>query len=228
MADIPHPGVLSCISTLNTHFTIARFGFFDLDATFSAALTLVMVGFIDGVEEIAKMPAEFEQAVDVLQHLSEAGNMAAEQRLRDIRQFCSFIWPTGTASGLPVVMAGGEQTDAPRSPVSSEQNRHSRPAQEMDRTSVVRAAEGTTWATGQGDADNVGFGGERDNGEGSHIQDQSSTDYLVDFERGYNFMDLDTDADGIYLSFKDPNLPLTGVDQLDWAEMEKVFIGRTG
>lgn len=187
-----------------------------------------MVGFIDGVEEIAKMPAEFERAVDVLQHLSEAGNMAAEQRLRDIRQFCSFIWPTGTASGPPLVTTGGEQTDASSSLVNSEQYRPSRPAQEVDRTSLVRATEGPTWVTGQGDADNVGVVGERDNGEASHIQDQNATDYLVDFERGYNFMDLDTDADGIYLSFKDPNLPLTGVDQLDWAEMEKVFIGRTG
>lgn len=187
-----------------------------------------MVGFIDGVEDTTKLPAEFEQAVDVLQHLSKAGNRAAEQRLHDIRQFCSFIWPTGTTSGLPLVMASGDQADAPSSPVRSEECHHSRTVQEVDRTSVGRTVEGTTWVTGHDNADDGGFGSERDDEDASHIQDQNSTDYLVDFEKGYNFMDLDTDADGIYLSFKDPSLPLTGVDQLDWAEMEKVFVGRTG
>lgn len=187
-----------------------------------------MVGFIDDVEGITKLPAEFEQAVEILQHLSKAGNRAAEQRLRDIRQFCSFIWPTGTTSGLPLVIASGEHANTPSSPVRSEECHPSRPIQDVDRTSAVRAGEGPAWVTGQDSSDNGVFGGGRDNEEASHIPDQNSTDYLIDFERGYNFTDLDTDADGIYLSFKDPNLPLTGVDQLDWAEMEKVFTGRTG
>lgn len=36
-------------------------------------------------------------------------------------------------------------------------------------------------------------------------------------------MALNHQADEIYTSFNDPALPLTGVDDMDWAEMEKIF-----
>ncbi|TPX09886.1 uncharacterized protein E0L32_008908 [Thyridium curvatum] len=186
---------------------IARFGFFDLDATFSAALTLVMFGFLDGVSDIANMPPELDQAVDVLLHLSRAGNKAAEQRLRDIRQFCSFIWPD-----LPVSEEAPSGANLEKQYTREERIRGSSsavpdPGIEVDRT-----------ATGYGDL--------QDAMDRTSQADEVVMSDIVDFEKGNNFLDLNMEADGIYSSFNDPTLPLTGVDDLDWAEIEKVFTGR--
>jgi hypothetical protein len=38
-------------------------------------------------------------------------------------------------------------------------------------------------------------------------------------------MDLSGEAEGIYSSFHNPTLPLTGDDYIDWLEIEKVFSG---
>lgn len=37
-------------------------------------------------------------------------------------------------------------------------------------------------------------------------------------------LDLSGEAEGVYSSFNNPTLPLTGVDYIDWLEIEK-FIG---
>lgn len=47
---------------------------------------------------------------------------------------------------------------------------------------------------------------------------------VFDMQGGWN-MDLSGEAEGIYSSFYDPTLPLTGVDHTDWAEIEKVLNG---
>lgn len=36
-------------------------------------------------------------------------------------------------------------------------------------------------------------------------------------------MDLGAEMGGIYSSYNDPTLPLTGIDELDWAEVGKMF-----
>jgi hypothetical protein len=36
-------------------------------------------------------------------------------------------------------------------------------------------------------------------------------------------MDLTGEAEGIYSSFHNPIMPLTGVDYMDWLEIEKVI-----
>jgi proline utilization trans-activator len=51
----------------------------------------------------------------------------------------------------------------------------------------------------------------------------SDMDPNLIYDFGVEFME----ADGIYSSFNDPHLPLTGVDQLDWEEMERVFAARS-
>lgn len=37
---------------------------------------------------------------------------------------------------------------------------------------------------------------------------------------------LDWETAGIFSSFHDPRLPVTGVDQIDWEEMERMFAAR--
>jgi hypothetical protein len=36
-------------------------------------------------------------------------------------------------------------------------------------------------------------------------------------------LDLSEEAEGIYSSFHNPTLPLTGVDYVDWLEIEKII-----
>ena len=49
-------------------------------------------------------------------------------------------------------------------------------------------------------------------------------DAVFDMQGDWN-LDLSGEAEGIYSSFHNPTLPLTGVDYIDWLEIEKVFNG---
>ncbi|VUC27318.1 unnamed protein product [Clonostachys rosea] len=65
----------------------AKFGFFDLDAIFSAAFVFVMA---EVTEHKAPMgPSDLQSAVSFLDHLGKCGNKASMNRLVDIRQMCS-------------------------------------------------------------------------------------------------------------------------------------------
>ncbi|THV64073.1 hypothetical protein D6D27_10537, partial [Aureobasidium pullulans] len=77
------------------HGKTARFGFFDLDATFSAAFVLIMLRIEDG--KSLRPPEEILEACRVLQYLSIAGNRMAGRRLRDINDFCTRVWPTASS-----------------------------------------------------------------------------------------------------------------------------------
>lgn len=166
-----------------------------------------MFGFLDGVSDIANMPPEINQAVDVLLHLSRAGNKAAEQRLRDIRQFCSFIWPDLPVSEEAPSGANLEKHDTQEERIRGSSSVVPDPGIEVDRTAA-------------------GYGDLQDATDSTSQADEVVMSDIVDFEKGNNFLDLNMEADGIYSSFNDPTLPLTGVDDLDWAEIEKVFTGR--
>ena len=39
-------------------------------------------------------------------------------------------------------------------------------------------------------------------------------------------LNIDWEASGIFSSFHDPGLPVTGVDSADWEEMERMFATR--
>lgn len=180
----------------------ARYGFFDLDATFSAAFVLVMVGFVDKTQ--SQPPEALDQASKVLQFLSQSGNLAAERRLQDITQSCSHVWPNYvfTANDSP-----GHQT-VPAAPNSR--------AASLLTPSYPRpyVAVGSS-----------GRDGHRD--ETRLLEPWSSLDVpdtMFDMQGDWN-LDLSGEAEGIYSSFHNPTLPLTGVDYIDWLEIEKVFNG---
>jgi hypothetical protein len=54
-----------------------------------------------------------------------------------------------------------------------------------------------------------------------------ASDAVFDMEGDWG-MDLTGEAEGIYSSFHNPILPLTGVDYVDWLEIEKVFSAPEG
>ncbi|KAK1144529.1 hypothetical protein N8T08_005402 [Aspergillus melleus] len=190
---------LSILFALQRQRIIPRYGFFDLDATFSAAFILVMMGFIGDSE--SKPPPALDQAFVVLRFLSQAGNLAAEQRLQDILQSCLRVWPdhsTGDEQqGSSIQAPAGTPTTPSRAPP---------------------AGPYTPLATD-------GF---------NSLQEESRllepwmhpemASGVFDMQGGWN-MDLSGEAEGIYSSFYDPTMPLTGVDYTDWVEIEKVLGG---
>ncbi|OQE17953.1 hypothetical protein PENSTE_c019G08083 [Penicillium steckii] len=99
---------LAILHSLQRQKTIPRYGFFDLDATFSAAFVLVMEGFINISQR--EPPPALKQAFEVLQFLAQSGNYAAEQRLQDISQSCSHVWPNH-ASDIPSSDRGSPQVN---------------------------------------------------------------------------------------------------------------------
>lgn len=165
-----------------------------------------MIGFINDTDA-SRVPLELRWAAEILRYLSHAGNNAAEQRLNDIQQFCNHVWATApildpTPSAVPVVPAGDSQGDI--DPVAAD------PLQ-------LEAQQGrptTQYGSNLGDI-------------GSSATGQCCSTYLTDFNATSDFvLDLNLEADGIYSSFHDPNLPLTGVDSLDWAEMDRIFTSK--
>lgn len=166
------------------------------------------------------MPAELGQAVEVLQYLSRAGSGAAEQRLQDIRQFYSHVWSdemmTTTSPSNQLTLENSQERGS--QPGARASNRLDEPVG----TSSIHQTSDNMPPPPPYNAQNAGTA-LPPNQDG-----QMQIGSLIDFDKGYDFeIDLDVDAEGIYSSFFDPNLPLTGVDQMDWAEMEKVFTSRT-
>lgn len=76
----------------------ARFGFFDLDAAFSAAFILIMQAFLEGASAGSR-PTALQEAIVVLEHLSGEGNKVARQRLADIRDFSNQVLSAEVAAG---------------------------------------------------------------------------------------------------------------------------------
>jgi proline utilization trans-activator len=204
----------------------ARFGFFDLDATFAAAFVLVMMGVVDDDEQ---RPEGLRQAFDVLNYLSDAGNKAAERRLKDIQQFCSHVWPNdrphrssdnhpNRSQDVNAGNGAGGEARRPLGKVSStngnaEQVLHrpamptgTLPVDQMHWNDAMQPQPGNLLPTNQGFLD---------------VWNSSDTMFGID---PYQFgIDLSREADGIYSSFHDPTFPLTGVDYSDWQEMERLF-----
>ncbi|KAF9891771.1 hypothetical protein FE257_003252 [Aspergillus nanangensis] len=69
---------------------IQKYGFFDLDTTFSAAFVLVMMSFVDKRQD--RPPTALDQAFEILQFLADTGNFAADRRLQDIRHSWRRVW----------------------------------------------------------------------------------------------------------------------------------------
>ncbi|KAK2605933.1 hypothetical protein QQS21_003659 [Conoideocrella luteorostrata] len=89
---------IQIVSALRRDKSIALFGYFDLDATFSAAFILAMMGFIEG-PDVHNPPVGLSQAAEVLRYLAQAGNKTARRKLNELRQFCGHVWSPAQLSG---------------------------------------------------------------------------------------------------------------------------------
>ncbi|KAL3252956.1 hypothetical protein ABHI18_009814 [Aspergillus niger] len=202
---------LAILYSLQQQRIIPRYGFFDLDATFSAAFVLVMAGFAENVKE--QPPPALDQAFQVLEFLSRAGNLAAEQRFHDIAQSCSHVWPNYVFQSAP----RGTQTREIGSAIDRAQR--AVPRQGLTRSSGLYPSAALPYASMAQDS-------------GQYYPDESglleswnhdeNSNGAFDIQGDWGF-DLTGEAEGIYSSFHNPTMPLTGVDYMDWLEIEKVF-----
>jgi hypothetical protein len=178
---------------------IALFGYFDLDATFSAAFILTMMGFVQGKD--GAPPEGLKQAAGILRHLSRAGNHAAQRRLDELKQFYEQVWsPTSDADKQSWLEGVSSLDDLPFA-------ERTIPDASRDRVLAVQdeSMTASSWVPWQ-------------------MAPDSQQAYQLDFDMPQSFeMDLSHEATDIYSSFNDPTLPLTGVDDVDWAEIGKIF-----
>ncbi|KAM5356448.1 hypothetical protein ACJ41O_003094 [Fusarium nematophilum] len=190
------------LSSLREENRLALFGYFDLDATFSAAFVLTMMGFVEG--DLQEPPEGLKQAAQVLKYLSNAGNSAAQRRLHELKQFCAHVWSPTTMTDDWSWLKEGSVSSFDNSP-------DVRQMPEVDDgggTSQLQNPMGSFGALG------VWMPWQTVGGEACNL----------DFSASENFqVDLSLEAGGIYSSFNDPTLPLTGVDDVDWAEIGKMF-----
>jgi hypothetical protein len=178
-----------------------------------------MIGFVDKTQD--QPPAALNQAFEVLRFLSRAGNLAAKRRLQDITHSCLHVWPDYTlgVDGQHPEHPNREPSSAPDSPslgprvnITGPDTTTSAIAPQLPPQYTVVAAEGR--------------GHDRDESRlletWMHLDSTNAT-FNMQMDWG---LDLSIEAEGIYSSFYDPSLPLTGVDHLDWLEIEKVFNGQ--
>jgi hypothetical protein len=187
---------------------VALFGYFDLDATFSAAFILVMMGFVD-TSDLQKPPEGLSHAADVLQYLAEAGNNAAQRRLDELKHFCRRVWsPPENATPEWAWLREGRPPDAVMA------------VAKMDATPPVYGNAGSDITQQDGNG-----GVEMQVPPQELWQSQTEQDQQTELDNFFNDfpMDLGAEMGGIYSSYNDPSLPLTGIDDVDWAQVGKMF-----
>lgn len=168
-----------------------------------------MVGFLDKSQ--SQPPSALDQASKVLRFLSLSGNLAAERRLQDIAQSYSHVWPNhvfnGNASHSDATSRDKTQTFA-ESPGSRQD-------------ALITSSDPPPYMA-------MGSSGRGDHQDEIRLLEPWSNmdvpDAMFDMQGDWN-LDLSGEAEGIYSSFHNPTLPLTGVDYIDWLEIEKVFNG---
>lgn len=164
-----------------------------------------MVGFSDKSQ--AQPPPALYQAFEVLQFLSQAGNLAAERRLHDITQSCSHVWPEN------VLMSDSLPTDS----VLRDQHQKDLPQKDSQDPFLLSSEPPSNTAL------HAGWGVHRDEARLLEpLADINIPDAMFDMQGEWD-LDLSGEAEGIYSSFNHPTLPLTGVDYIDWLEIEKVI-----
>lgn len=183
------------LSELKRQRLLARFGFFDLDATFSAAFILVMIALLDE-PNVRALPVEIRAACDILRYMSEAGNHSAQRRLEDVAQFCAQVW----SIDYQTLLTGSETALSSANDQHLAQLNGAESLLQLHQTTKVQAVpwSANEWSNG----DDVSWG--------------------LDATFGLDF-DFTTAADELYSSYNDAGLSLTGIDHADWSEMEKLF-----
>ncbi|PLB48464.1 hypothetical protein P170DRAFT_411341 [Aspergillus steynii IBT 23096] len=203
---------LAILDCLRRQSIIPRYGFFDLDATFSAAFVLAMVGFLDRTQ--TSPPPSLLRAFRVLRFLYRAGNSAAERRSRDIQHTCSQVWPNYTFDPDSL-----DQEESPpgTAPGTRDQTRTPPPGPEPAHgPSSVRQPHYPP------DGSNLSCPSQMEMNMLEPWAHSESMDAVFDMEEDWS-LDLSGEAEGIHASFQNDTLPLTGVDYSDWLEIQKLL-----
>lgn len=214
------------LSQLADEFGAAVFGYFDLDATFSVAFTLIMTNATQ-TDSTSLRHAEVQKAISILQYMASHGNEAAEIRRKDIQQMCTAVWPSHVGGDGSLV---GENTDSPHYRTWSD--------------SAV-PADGSTSRNGptgehllpmlRNETSNLAHGSApRRQTYTDNLQYQNSPMHystVLAWADGLNTLipeDLEglenAEGGGILSMYNDPMLPLTGIDTSDWEEMENILL----
>ncbi|CAG8232124.1 unnamed protein product [Penicillium salamii] len=195
---------LAILYILRLQRAIPRYGFFDLEATFSAAFIHIMAGFLNKPKE---QPKSLGQAFEVLGFLARSGNPAAGKRLQDIAQSSLHIWPNHKfdiqASNQSVVEKDPDATERAR----CENLRPLQPSHFPQ--DIIPLSDGHSYGL--------------DENEYSEPWDTLDPITPVFDMQGDLATHNPGEAEVIYSSFYNPTLPLTGVDYMDWLEIEKLL-----
>lgn len=172
-----------------------------------------MKGFLES-EDLQKPPEGLSPAADVLRHLANSGNKTAQKRLDELKQFCYNVWSPDNMSQEWGWLKDSAPPSAPRSVATHTSNPGMDPG-----TTGSGTTDSSTLVSGQGhDVPVTGMNpleawetGWQDNPAGEYIN-------LDDFQ-----LDLSMEMGSIYSCYNDPSLPLTGIDEVDWQEVGKMF-----
>lgn len=171
-----------------------------------------MMGFITN-NDPRKPPEGLEEAARVLEYLSSSGNKAAERRLKDLKQFCYHVWSPDKMSEEWKWLTESHAATRNRSRETADTSRNLNGSCNAGRTQTPCLEQ-----------KNPGHSFWPEVWDDWFSELATSQNSMVLFEAAEGFeLDLKHEADEIYAKFNDPNLPLTGVDEMDWAEMEKIF-----
>lgn len=163
-----------------------------------------MAGFLNKPKE---QPKSLGQAFEVLGFLARSGNPAAGKRLQDIAQSSLHIWPNHKfdiqASNQSVVEKDPDATERAR----CENLRPLQPSHFPQ--DIIPLSDGHPYGL--------------DENEYSEPWDTLDPITPVFDMQGDLATHNPGEAEVIYSSFYNPTLPLTGVDYMDWLEIEKLL-----
>lgn len=155
-------------------------------------------------------PTDLQEAIVVLEYLANEGNKVALQRLADIKEFSTQVLPgeeylQHRRQECHIVNGDGMHS-------TSDTFSH------LQSPGVVAHAHDRDALALHGP---VSRNEEPTMTEGDGTGELGNVDMMGDVE-----LNFDWEASGIFSSFHDPGLPVTGVDRVDWGEMERMFATR--
>lgn len=168
-----------------------------------------MAAFIQGGSGCTQS-TDLQEAIVVLEYLAGEGNKVALQRLTDVKEFSAQILPAEETL----------QHKRAESQARDQDGINSAPALGSHFANPEAVIQSNEW---DGLAPHVS---DDRNSEPTMIHSDvagefGNVDMVGDME-----LNIDWEASGIFSSFHDPGLPVTGVDSADWEEMERMFATR--
>ncbi|KAH7138452.1 fungal-specific transcription factor domain-containing protein [Dendryphion nanum] len=204
---------LDILYALKQQSLLAKFGFFDLDASVSSAFVFVLVETI--YVEAGSGLQGIKGAIEILQYLSKNGNKAAEKRMLDVKEMCqhlgiisqTFFSPTTTESHP------ARETEPDNNPLRAQGAAHIL----SDRNHL------TSLHTPACESEDL---------SGSHPEWRQAFAFPQDYNNSFDDLPLGDDFNQNVSTFEDINgvdfsfnlshdFVLTGADETDWEEFER-------